>query len=118
VQVPAIWLRSGQRVFVDLGKVGDLADVKVNGKDEGITWAPPYQVDITDALHAGANKLQIAVTNEWSNRQIGDRQLPVQKRILAQPGGGPGLLPGFGAAQTPADSGLLADVTLVARKGE
>ena len=118
LQVPAAWLRNGQRIWIDLGKVGDLADVKLNGKDEGITWAPPYRVDITDALKVGANKLEIAVTNEWSNRQIGDRLLPVEKRILAQPGGGPGLLPGFGASQTPAESGLLGDVTLVARKGE
>jgi hypothetical protein len=118
LQVPAVWLRGGQRIWIDLGKVGDLADVKVNGKDEGITWAPPYCVDITDALKAGANKLEIAVTNEWSNRQIGDRLLPVEKRVLAQPGGGPGLLPGFGAAQVPADSGLLGDVTLIARKAE
>jgi hypothetical protein len=118
LQVPASWLRGGQRIWVDLGKVGDLAEVKVNGKDEGITWAPPYRVDITDALKAGANKLEIAVTNEWSNRQIGDRLLPVDKRVLAQPGGGPGLLPGFGAAQVPADSGLLGDVTLIARKND
>ena len=118
LQVPARWLRNGQRIWIDLGKVGDLADVKVNGKNEGITWAPPYRVDITDALKTGMNKLEIAVTNEWSNRQIGDRLLPVERRILAQPGGGPGLLPGFGASQTPTDSGLLADVTLIARKGD
>ena len=118
LQVPATWLRSGQHVWIDLGRVGDLADVKVNGKDEGVAWAPPSRVDITSALKPGANKLEIAVTNEWSNRQIGDRQLPVEKRILAQPGGGPGLLPGFGAAQVPAESGLLGDVTLIARKGD
>jgi hypothetical protein len=115
-QVPAAWLRSGQRIWIDLGRVGDLAEVKVNGKDEGITWAPPYRIDITDALRPGANKLEIAVTNEWSNRQIGDRLLPVDKRVLAQPGGGPGMLPGFGAMQVPADSGLLGDVTLIARQ--
>jgi hypothetical protein len=116
LQVPTAWLRSGQRIWLDLGRVGDLAEVKVNGKDAGITWAPPYRVDITDALKAGSNSLEIAVTNEWSNRQIGDRQLPVEKRVLAQPGGGAGLLPGFGAAQVPAESGLLGEVTLVGRK--
>jgi hypothetical protein len=116
LQVPAVWLRGGQRIWIDLGRVGDLAEVKVNGKDEGITWAPPYRINITDALKPGTNKLEIAVTNEWSNRQIGDRLLPVDKRVLAQPGGGPGMLPGFGAAQVPADSGLLGDVTLIARQ--
>jgi len=118
LHVPAAWLRGGQRIWIDLDKVGDIAEVKVNGKTEGVTWAPPYRVDITDALKPGINKLEIAVTNEWTNRQIGDRQLPVEKRILAQPGGGPGLLPGFGGAQTPAESGLLGEVSLIARKGD
>jgi hypothetical protein len=118
LQVPAAWLRGGQRTWIDVGKVGDIAEVKLNGKSAGLTWAPPYRLDVTDVLKAGANKLEIAVTNEWSNRQIGDRLLPVEKRILAQPGGGPGLLPGFGAAQTPADSGLLGEVRLIARKND
>jgi hypothetical protein len=118
LQVPAVWLRGTQRIWLDLGKVGDIAEVKVNGKAAGITWAPPYRVDISDAVKAGANRLEVAVTNEWSNRQIGDRQLPVEKRVLAQPGGGPGLLPGFGTAQVPAESGLLGEVTVIARKGD
>jgi hypothetical protein len=39
-------------------------------------------VDVTSALKAGANQLEIKVTNEWTNRQVGDRQGPPDKRIL------------------------------------
>jgi hypothetical protein len=67
------------------------------------------------------NKLEIAVTNEWTNRQIGDRLLPADKHILstpaapARPGGGGGGGFGFGP-QTPPESGLLGDVTFVAAR--
>jgi len=113
VTVPAALLKPGQRIWIDLGKVRDIAEVKVNGKSAGLTWAPPYRVDVTSALKPGANKLEIEVTNEWTNRQIGDRLLPAEQRILAQPGvapGGGGFAPG---PQTPPESGLLGEVSLV-----
>jgi len=117
VQAPASWFKPGQHIWIDMGKVRDIAEVKVNGKSAGLTWAPPYRVDVTAALKPGANKLEIAVTNEWTNRQIGDRLLPVEKRILAQPGvpGAPAVLTGFGLGpQIPPESGLLGNVTLIA----
>ncbi|MGP8259129.1 MAG: glycosyl hydrolase [Acidobacteriaceae bacterium] len=117
VQAPASWFRPGQHIWIDLGKVRDIAEVKVNGKSVGLTWAPPYHLDVTAALKPGANKLEIAVTNEWTNRLIGDRLLPVNQRILAQPGvpGAPAAPAGFGfGPQTPPESGLLGPVMLLA----
>jgi hypothetical protein len=123
VMAPATWFKPGQHIWIDLGKVRDLAEVRVNGKAVGMVWAPPYRVDVTGALKPGANKLEIAVTNEWTNRQIGDRLLPAEKRVLAQPGvaGRPGGAPagggGFGfGPQTPPESGLLGEVTVVAER--
>jgi hypothetical protein len=119
VQVPAAWIKRGQHVWVDLGKVRDIADVKINGKDAGMVWAPPYRVDVTAELKPGANRLEIAVTNEWTNRQIGDRLLPEDKHILAtpppvvRPGGGGGVGP---APQVPPESGLLGEVSFVAER--
>jgi hypothetical protein len=120
VQAQASWFKPGQHVWIDLGKVRDIAEVKVNGKSAGLVWAPPYRVDVTSALKPGVNKLEIEVTNEWTNRQIGDRLLPADKHILstppvpARPGGG-----GFGPGpQAPLESGLLGDVTFVAERGE
>jgi alpha-L-rhamnosidase/F5/8 type C domain len=117
VTAPASWFRPGQHIWIDLGKVRDIAEVKVNGKAAGLVWAPPYRVDVTAALKPGVNKLEIAVTNEWTNRQIGDRLLPEDKHILstppapARPGGGGG--GAFGFVPPLPESGLIGDVTLV-----
>jgi len=61
---------------LDLGQVRDLARVKVNGKDLGVLWHPPFKLDISSALKPGANQLEIAVTNTWHNRLVGDEQFP------------------------------------------
>jgi hypothetical protein len=63
--------------------------------------------------------LEIKVTNEWTNRQIGDRLLPPDKRILAPAGGR--TAPGgaaFGRPQILPESGLLGDVRLVAERSQ
>jgi hypothetical protein len=53
-----------------------IAAVRLNGKDLGILWKPPYRVDVTGALKAGENTLEVKVTNLWANRMIGDEGLP------------------------------------------
>jgi len=66
-------------IFLDLGEVEVVAEVSLNGKDLGTLWKYPYRIDITDALRAGANELEVRVTNLWINRLIGDeRQFPVR----------------------------------------
>jgi hypothetical protein len=120
VTAAATWFKPGQHVWIDLGKVRDIAEVKVNGKSAGLVWAPPYRVDVTSALRPGVNKLEIAVTNEWTNRQIGDRSLPEDKHILAtppapaRPGGGGG--GAFGFVPPLPESGLIGEVTFVAAR--
>jgi len=42
----------------------------------GVVWKPPFQVEITQALRRGQNKLEVRVTNLWPNRLIGDEQQP------------------------------------------
>ena len=69
-------LGKDSRIYLDLGKVQVMAQVGLNGKDLGLLWKPPYRVEITDALKAGDNNVEIRVTNLWVNRMIGDEDLP------------------------------------------
>jgi hypothetical protein len=66
----------GQRLYLDLGKVHHLAEVVLNGTSLGVVWAPPWRIEITDTFVAGDNHLEIACTNVWANRLIGDEQEP------------------------------------------
>jgi hypothetical protein len=72
---------AGQKMFLDLGGVRELAEVKVNGRSCGIAWTPPFRVDITDAVKEGENSLEIEVVNFWPNRIIGDEFLPPGQRL-------------------------------------
>ncbi len=69
-------LAKPRRLTLDLGDVQVMAAVKLNGKDLGILWKPPYRVDITEAAKPGRNELKIRVANLPINRQIGDEFLP------------------------------------------
>ncbi len=71
----------GKGIYViDLGDVKNIAEVILNGKSMGIAWKKPFRLDITEALKAGANKIQIKVTNLWVNRLIGDSQPGVKTK--------------------------------------
>ena len=42
----------------------------------GILWKSPYRIDVTQAVNAGENSLDIRIVNLWPNRLIGDEELP------------------------------------------
>lgn len=68
-------------ILMELGDVKVMARVILNGHDCGIAWRPPFCVDVTSALQAGENKLEISVANLWPNRMIGDAALPENQRV-------------------------------------
>jgi hypothetical protein len=114
VQVPAHWLKPGANLVLDLGTVRDIAQVTVNNQPVAILWKPPYQVDITKVLKVGTNQLEIKITNEWTNRQIGDRSTDSAKRVLAPSSGGMS----FGGTPTLTESGLMGPVTVISRSAQ
>jgi hypothetical protein len=63
-------------VFLDLGQVEVMAEVKLNGKDLGTLWKSPYRLDVAGHLKPGDNALEVRVVNLWCNRLIGDERLP------------------------------------------
>ena len=60
-------LGAGKHLYLDLGDVQVIAQVKLNNKDLGILWKPPYCVEITEAARKGDNALEVKVTNLWPN---------------------------------------------------
>jgi hypothetical protein len=63
-------------IYLNLGKVKNIASVKLNNKYLGVIWTDPWQVNISDAIRKGNNKLEITVINLWINRLIGDESEP------------------------------------------
>ncbi|WP_460557852.1 glycosyl hydrolase [Ferruginibacter profundus] len=74
-------LAQAKRAYIQLDSIFNIATIKINGINCGTLWTQPYLLDITKALKQGENKIEIAVTNTWHNRLIGDNLLPVEKRI-------------------------------------
>lgn len=74
--VPRSMLGLDRRLILDLGVVKNFATVKLNGSDLGVLWKEPFSLDVSRAVRAGRNRLEVKVTNLWPNRLIGDEQLP------------------------------------------
>lgn len=68
-------------VWIDLGRVEVIASAKLNGRDLGIVWTPPFRADVTGAIKPGRNELEVRVANLWPNRLIADAGLPESERV-------------------------------------
>ncbi len=97
--------KAGAPLWLDLGKVGDLAEVRVNGVLAGTLWHAPYRVDIGKLVKPGTNAISVKVADLWVNRLIGD----------AQPGAKPitwTAMPTYRADAPLRPSGLIGPVVL------
>jgi hypothetical protein len=108
---------AGKRVFLEISEVRDYARVKLNGKElEARAWQP-YRWDITSALKAGSNDLEIQVKATSSGSGGGGAPPPAAP--AAGRGGQAALAPAAsgagGRGGTPPVSGLLGPVRLVSR---
>lgn len=74
-------LPAGAKLFLDLGKLAEIAEVRLNGKSLGILWTPPFRVEVTGLLQPDGNRLEVDIVNFWPNRIIGDASLPPDRRL-------------------------------------
>jgi hypothetical protein len=98
---------SKSKIYLELGAVKELARVRLNGKDLGVVWCPPWRVEVTGAVKPGANTLELEVVNLWPNRLAGDSNLPADQRRTQTN------FPA-GQQQPPFSSGLLGPVRVMA----
>ena len=61
-------------LFLDLGNLSMLAEVRLNGNNLGVVWCPPWRVEITGIVKATGNELAVDVVNGWWNQLVGDPQ--------------------------------------------
>ena len=66
-ELSAQYIQDGIELSLDLGKVGNVAEVIVNDSHLGIAWMTPYRLRAQPALRAGTNHLTILVTNTLIN---------------------------------------------------
>jgi hypothetical protein len=97
---------SGTPLWLDLGEVGEIAEVLVNGKVVGAVWHKPYRVDISGSAKRGENKLEVRVANLWVNRMIGDAQAGADKITFTT-------VPTYYATAPLRRSGLAGPITIV-----
>jgi hypothetical protein len=102
---------AGKRLFLEIAAVHDYARVKLNGKElEGHAWQP-YRWEVTNAVKAGANDLEVEVRATAGGRGGMGQAVPGTPAVPPSAGNS---ARGRGSAPPPA-SGLLGPVRLVAR---
>jgi hypothetical protein len=101
---------SGGHLMLDLGQVGSVAEVRVNGTLVGTSWHAPYRLDIGAAVKAGANRLEVRVADLWVNRLIGDAQPGAAKITYTT-------LPTYRADAPLRPSGLIGPVSISQQTG-
>lgn len=57
------------RYLLDLGKVGETAELWINGEFAGTKIAPPYRFDVSKLLKCGENTMKVVVTNNLAYEQ-------------------------------------------------
>jgi len=70
-QLPAAYVREDIELRLDLGDVGNVPEVLVNGEPAGVAWMRGQDLDVTTLVREGANSLEVRVTNTLINRVAG-----------------------------------------------
>lgn len=100
-------MNPGTNYFLSLGRVANIAAIKVNDRDLGVLWCEPWRIAIPSGLlREDGNSLEVTVANLWTNRLVGDSNLPENQRLTWITGNP------FHPGDSLLESGLLGPVTL------
>ncbi|RLD75886.1 MAG: hypothetical protein DRJ10_14475, partial [Bacteroidetes bacterium] len=117
--LPAAYVKPDLRLELALGKLGNIAEVEINGKKAGIVWMKGQKCDITQLIKKGKNNLSIKVTNTNINRVSSFKNaVPVPENLVDDFGSAKisGSLPReFGFEPLP-PSGLMGPVKIIPNK--
>lgn len=74
--LPEQYIQDGIRLYLDLGAVGNVAEVILNGKPVGTVWIRGQRLDISGHARSGSNQIVVRVTNTLINRVSGLTEFP------------------------------------------
>ena len=60
----------------------NMAEVTLNGKTYDTLWMPPFELDVTDALKTGTNKLAVRVTSTTEGKPKMSETLKLKVRAV------------------------------------
>jgi hypothetical protein len=87
--LPVEYISDNLRLLLDLGKVGNVAEVELNDTPVGIIWMRGQTLDISKATKVGENQLTVFVTNTLINRVSGMQKAPpVPANLVSHYGNG------------------------------
>ncbi len=94
-----------EKICIDLGDVGQMADLYINGEHVAFLWKAPYITEWRGKLRPGKNTIEIKVVNLWVNRLIGDLQPEAEKRTYV-------MMPFYKPESPLLPSGLTSPITI------
>ncbi len=86
-ELPKAYARDDLELRLDLGRVGNLAEVRLNDNGVGTVWMRGQTLDVSDAAREGENQLVVLVTNTLINRVSSmTGPLPIPEHLVAHYG--------------------------------
>ena len=86
-KLPSEYVMNDMKLELDLGKLGNIAEVEINGNNAGTIWMKGQKLDITNLLKIGSNHLTVFVTNTNINRVSSFKEIvPVPKDLVGKYG--------------------------------
>lgn len=117
--VPDGFIRTNTDYYLDLGRVGEVARLFINGYESGISIFPPHKLLISSYLREGENFIAVEVANTWQNQLTGESKTPqalqrTQSNLKGDATGKKGVRAWNGL--TPLPSGLMGPVKIISEK--